>query len=66
MNFIQHVFNGTGKGPQPHPGSLKTDAKKVASGGARQLPNRRPRPEQTRRKRMDGCRENGYVSGKET
>ena len=39
---------------------MTMDAKKVASGGARQLPNRRPRPEQTRRKRMDGCRETGY------
>lgn len=46
-------------GKRARPCSLTMDAKKVASGGARQLPSRRPRPEHTRRKHMDGCRETG-------
>ena len=62
MNNFYSVFNDTGEG-QPPRRSLKTDAKKAASSGERQLPSRCPRPEQTRRKHLDGRRENGYLWG---
>lgn len=60
MNNFYSVFNDTGEG-QPPRCSLKIDAKKAASSGERQLPSRCPRPEQTRRKHLDGRRENGYL-----